>query len=518
MNKSVTIKNIKNIQYLEFQIPQNPGVYVLTGGNGSGKTTLMTCLLRIGQSNAFADYFKTGNNQVDSYEGEIIYKVEDDTVSYHYAGLRWPPTPKKNSKLFTKFGYPEVRFLPATGNRLYIQDQKINPTDFKSVETNLKEDMNDILETDKFKNLKYVQTGSFRGPGGGSQRWKRAYVIKTGSANYYSEKNFSLGEILILNTLLLIQDVENGSMLLIDELEMALHPKVQIRLLKYLEDKAKEKQLTIILSTHSSSLIKGAQKLIYLEKQSNGEVKVIPNCYPAVILSEVAIEEDIQPDYIFIVEDDMAEMLLKKIIMFYFKIATSKLTPIYKVIPIGGYAQVLEFANNTKNYLFSSSIGQYLFLDEDVTEARKYLEKKGNSRDVSEQELYELFKKLELRINYLPITPELGLWKWLTDKTLVIQRLLNNYYGSTFDLKDMLIKTEDIFSENSGCDTGKERKKAKRRLKYIVKAIEEKTHNDAKRITEYMFSQFVKEYYEIEKNKSELQEIFGKIFSKRGNI
>ena len=79
---------------------------------------------------------------------------------------------------------------------------------------------------------------------------------------YYSEKNFSLGEILILNTLLLIDDVTAGSMLLIDELEMALHPRVQIRLLKYLENKAIEKNLVIILSTHSSSLIKSAKKLI----------------------------------------------------------------------------------------------------------------------------------------------------------------------------------------------------------------------------------------------------------------
>src|SRR5690606_36324391 len=156
----------------------------------------------------------------------------------------------------------------------------------------------------KFNNLRYVQTSSTRGPGSGSQRWKRAYVIKIGNS-YYSEKNFSLGEILILNTLLLIDDVTTGSMLLIDEIEMALHPRVQIRLLKYLEKKATEKGLVIILSTHSSSLIKSAKKLIYLDNKSgDGQIKVNKNCYPAIVLRDIAIEEDIQPDYIFVVEDD----------------------------------------------------------------------------------------------------------------------------------------------------------------------------------------------------------------------
>jgi len=502
---------------MEFPIPANSGVYVLTGINGCGKTTLMTCLLRIGWTRAFQDHFKTGNNQIDSYEGTVTYKVGKKSVSYHYAGSRWPPTPRKNSDLFKEFGYPEVRFLPATGNRLYINDENINPSDFRNVEADIKKDMNNILEIDKFSNLRYVQTGSFRGPGSGSQRWKRAYVIKIGK-KYYSEKNFSLGEILILNTLLLIKDVSNGSMLLIDELEMALHPKVQIRLLKYLEEKAKEKNLTVILSTHSSSLIKSASKLIYLEKQNKGIIKVTYNCYPALILREVAIEEDIQPDYIFIVEDDMAEMLLKEIILFYFKLEISKLTPVYKVIPIGGYRQVLEFSDNTSNYLFSSSIGQYIFLDSDVIQTKAELADKGNNRDSSQQELFDLFRKLENKTDYLPITPELGLWLWLKSHTSKIQKSLNEHYNSTFNLKDLLSATEIHFIQNASNDSGKVRKKAKRRLKHFVKNLEERTNDNSKRINQYLFALFVQEFYINNIEKAKLRKTFGKIFGRRGNI
>lgn len=446
--KKIIIKNIKHVRDLEFEIPSRSGVYVLTGSNGSGKTTLMTCLLRIGWFRAFQDNFKTGNDRIDNYTGEIIYEVDNNRVSYHHAGTRWPPRPRRNSNLFSRFGYPQVRFLPATGNRLFIHEQDINPTSFRAVTNQLKGDLNQILETAKFDNLRYVQTGSTRGRGGGSQRWKRAYVIKIGN-NYYSEKNFSLGEILVLNTLLLIEDVPNNSMLLIDELEMALHPRVQLRLLEFLENKAQEKNLTIILSTHSSSIIKLAKKIIYLENDGTGNITVIYNTYPALVLKEVAIEEDIQPDYVFFVEDDMAEMLLKEMVNYYFRIEPNRLVPIFKILPIGGYEQVLQFAQYSRNYLFHAKIGQYVFPDKDVEQAYSTLGRQGNNRSKSQQRLFDLFKDLANRIFYLPITPEIGIWEWITHERPQVQIQIDNHYqGNTINLNDLIANTENHFGGN----------------------------------------------------------------------
>ena len=311
----VNITNIKHIKSLEFDIPTKSGVYLLTGSNGSGKTTLLAALLRIGHTTAFKDNFKVGSSRMDKYEGEIKYTVNGKSVTYSHANVRWPPKPRRYSNLFKEFGFSEVRYLPATGNRLYVHDQNIDPKDFRPVDQSLKDDMNYILETEKFNNLRYVQTGSVRGRGSGSQRWKRAYVIKI-KDNYYSEKNFSLGEILVLNTLLLIDDISKDSLLLIDEIEMALHPRVQLKLYRRLKEKAIDKNLKIILSSHSSSLIKSANKIIYLENDGNGNIDVTHNCYPAVVLKEIAIEEDLQPDYIFLVEDDMAEFLLREMIQY----------------------------------------------------------------------------------------------------------------------------------------------------------------------------------------------------------
>jgi energy-coupling factor transporter ATP-binding protein EcfA2 len=512
MAKKVIIKNIKHIQNLEFDLPSKSGVYTLTGSNGSGKTTLMTCLLRIGWYRAFQDYFKTGKGRFDLYSGEIIYQVGEEKVSYHHAGTRWPPRPKRNSHLFSGFGYPEVRFLPATGNRLFIHEDEITTASIRAVSTELKNDLNDLLETTKFNDLRYVQTGSVRGPGSGSQRWKRAYVIKKGTT-YYSEKNFSLGEILILNTLLLIDDVSNGSMLLIDELEMALHPRVQIKLLKYLNQKAKVKNLTVILSTHSSSLIKSSERLIYLENNGDGNIIVQENCYPTMILKEVAIEEDIQPDYVFTVEDDMAEMLLKEMLKYYFRLEPSQSMPVYKVLPIGGYQQVLEFSNHSRDYLFHSKIGQYLFLDADVEEVKNNL-RRNTGRDVTEQKLFELFNALEQRTNFLPITPELGVWNWITTETRSVQERMNSHYNdSTFNLRDLVDSTNSHFPT----DSDSERKKAKRRLKHLVKLLEGRINEDSKRINQFLFKLFVEKHYAEPTNLVILKRIFGQIFNTRGN-
>lgn len=511
--RKITIENIKHIQNLEFNVPSNSGVYVLTGSNGSGKTTLLACLLRIGWFRSFQDYFKTGSDRVDKFEGSITYSVGSQSVSYQHAGERWPPRPRKNSSIFSQFGFPGVRFLPATGNRLFVHADNIAPTDFKAVEQTLKTDLNHLLETSKFENLRYIQTGSIRGPGSGSQRWKRAYVIKKGN-QYYSEKNFSLGEILILNTLLLIDDVPNGSMLLIDELEMALHPRVQIKLLNYLEQKSIERQLTIILSTHSSSLIKSAKRLIYLENDGEGNIKVHNNCYPALILREVAIEEDIQPDYVFIVEDDMAEMLLKESLNLYFQLHPDKQVPVYKVIPIGGYPQVLSFAEKSKDYLFNSRIGQYLFPDKDVVDIKANLQSLGNGRNTSQQELLDQFQRLENRTVFLSITPELGLWNWIKTNPNQIQSEIHSHYpDSTFNFSQLVTDTDNHFPNNSD----NERKDAKNHLKYLVGLIEQRTNENSMRVNLFLFKLYVKSYYSNQDNRNELRRIWGQIFNRRGN-
>ena len=55
----MTVENVKNIEYLKFNLPEKRGVYLLAGPNGVGKTTLLVCLDRICNHLAFARNFIT---------------------------------------------------------------------------------------------------------------------------------------------------------------------------------------------------------------------------------------------------------------------------------------------------------------------------------------------------------------------------------------------------------------------------------------------------------------------------
>ena len=71
----------------------------------------------------------------------------------------------------------------------------------------------------------------------------------------------------------------------------------------------------------------------------------------------------------------------------------------------------MGFAKLASDYLFHSKIGQYILLDADVEQTKNELNRKGNNRTTDEQQLFELFQRLENKIKYLPITPELGIWQ-----------------------------------------------------------------------------------------------------------
>lgn len=74
----INIRNLKNIASLDYMIPDNSGVYVITGLNGCWKTSLLVAINRITYPNAFRDYYLQARGDVDTYSGaKISYEAED---------------------------------------------------------------------------------------------------------------------------------------------------------------------------------------------------------------------------------------------------------------------------------------------------------------------------------------------------------------------------------------------------------------------------------------------------------
>lgn len=399
----VTLKNIKKLKELEFSIP-NRGVYLVTGLNGSGKTSLLAALFRIGSRHAFQKYYRTSTfeSRLDSFENSrVIYEINDEEVSYKYGGQRWRATPSRNSGLFSQFPYATVKFVEANGNRVEPFADEIRYRSIRSAPAEVTGFMSYVLSDAKWDNLKYVNTR--RGVG------SEAYLIpyrKNNQIHYYSEKNFSLGELCVLRLACSLSNIEDNSLILIDEIEMALHPQAQVRLLEKVEEISQAKRLTTLFSTHSATLIKNIRRknIIFLQEETPRKFKSITNVYPAQVLGEIAFDDEPSTDFIFLVEDKQAKILLEQMLGFYNSITNNESTflPLYRVVPIGGFVQVLELLN-ASSQIFPEHVKRFSFLDLDVkTESLATAQRENN------QTLLSLFNHSQDKVKYLPCTPECG--------------------------------------------------------------------------------------------------------------
>jgi len=92
----------------------------------------------------------------------------------------------------------------------------------------------------------------------------------------YSEAFAGSGETKVVMLVYSISRAEDGSLILLDEPEVSLHPGAQKRLQEYLLEQAKSKRLQVIVSSHSPHLVAGLppDAIKVFVQHSTGEVEV----------------------------------------------------------------------------------------------------------------------------------------------------------------------------------------------------------------------------------------------------
>ena len=189
----------------------------------------------------------------------------------------------------------------------------------------------------------------------------------------YTSFNMGAGEEVAINLISRINKLPNSSLVLIEEIELGLHPKAQKTLIESLMKIVKDKKLQLIFTTHSPYIfdVLPSRAKLLLKKISN-ELQVIKE--PSSSISFIELTGDNQKDLTIYVEDEIAKQLIENL----FNVLVSKRVTI---IDVGSKENVIRM---TSAHHFNLDLGNAIGIpDGDTTDKEiknwcsKYMLKAG---------------------------------------------------------------------------------------------------------------------------------------------
>jgi hypothetical protein len=189
--------------------------------------------------------------------------------------------------------------------------------------------------------------------------------------NIYSSFNMGSGEDILIHLMYLLQGCPNGSIIVIEEIEIGFHPEALIRLAKHLQGIILKKKLQVIVSTHSTHFIDSVpREARVLVQRAGKEHTSIPQPTTRFALGDMAGQAD--PELHIYCEDYFASLLIGQVL-------PADLRKRTHIVPVGSKSEMAMQAA----FHFRADFGQHILLiwDGDVTreEAGKYLQKANES-------------------------------------------------------------------------------------------------------------------------------------------
>ena len=338
----ITIHKIKNIGHAQFELPFDNGLYTIVGTNGCGKSTIMLCLAQL-ISNQL-DRLIHSDACDDSY-------LQFEMSNKMYVWKRYAPKWHANERKIEKFNglyegslFYGTRFQDSTDIEKMIETHKITSEHIVDADDYVKCQMSYILHGDleHYKTLKRLKN---RYVARGLGVKNLPYFISVGE-NLISQYRMSSGECLLVSLLHFLYNsivrkslpVNQKVLVLIDELELALHPVAVLRLMDFLKKLVEEhSNLIVYLSSHSPEVIRVmSPQNLFKVNNNNGIVTLESNCYPSYLIRD--LYSSVAPDFLFLVEDELAQKVVNKVLSKY-ALRSSKLI---HCVPVGGWRNVLD--------------------------------------------------------------------------------------------------------------------------------------------------------------------------------
>lgn len=270
---SVAVKGIRGWsgELVEFRYP----VVAIAGANGSGKSTILKAAASAyvapptGQSTTFSpdDFFpNTPWEQVS--DASITFSLRQGDGVFEVS-LRKP------TKRWRGFSDRKAR------NSYFLDVSRIQPANTqigygKTAQKLINDGEREVLNEAQTKQLSRAIGKTYDNAAIESHESKQVGIL-TQAGRTYSNFHQGAGEDSVLDLIYLIGRAPRNSLVIIDEIEAALHPRAQRGLITELLEIAKEKRLQIILSTHSPNILEQLppRARIYVASDRDGNRDVL---------------------------------------------------------------------------------------------------------------------------------------------------------------------------------------------------------------------------------------------------
>jgi predicted ATPase len=399
----VGLRGVKNTN-IEFNYP----ITAIAGANGIGKTTilqLIACLYHNSDKTHNPYRFSNARNAKPYYTfGDFFIhfageeKGEGSCIEYHYEtggkkkNLKKSHTLVKNKqwnaynrrpKRTTDF-YGVSRVIPAnefatfrntfTSSAIAFQKGSLSAESTEMIKNILNKPLSsvDVNSSDKIVNFKL-----------------NSINLENGLS--YSSFNMGAGEEVIISIISRMAELPEQSIVLIEELELGLHPKAQKLLMEKLFHIVLKKKLQLIFTTHSPFLFDAVppQGRILLRKPSN-KLEVIYEPSSSLAFSELTGET--VKELTVYVEDKVAKLMLETLL-------DSTTRKRIHIADVGSRENVVRMVGaHYRNQELGKAVG---IPDGDLTEKllikyyNKYVLKEGeNFQDTFEENRKKMFMNL----------------------------------------------------------------------------------------------------------------------------
>jgi predicted ATPase len=366
------IRGLKNIT-IDFQYP----ITAIAGRNGSCKTTVLA-LSACAFHNSYNGFKLSGRKQSYYTFSDFFIQTKEESalgdirICYEIIHKRWRGYPDQTGRQyrFKSNGRWNKYDLRIYRTVVFLGVERIVPHSERSVsksyrgkfeggiyhgwEDDVREIVGRILRTD-YISFSYKQHSRYRIP-----------VVAKKDQKIYSGFNMGAGEHSLFELFSVIHECPNGSLILIDEIELGLHEQAQDNLIKELKSICKKRKIQIICTTHSSRILEclPPESRIFLERTGTG-VNIIPEISPAYATEKLSGRPNVELD--ILVEDEAAKLILETVL-------DRELRSRTQILPVGSAAAVMRHlaakykeSKHKKDNLVETCV----FLDGDKSSKRK---------------------------------------------------------------------------------------------------------------------------------------------------